>query len=423
MKKRYYIFIPFLSLLLLLCSCHRTAQTSPGSPAASEQLTPTYGEIYPDDAFKENTAVHAFSTSAYDGVLISYLNECVEIVDLNRSDTVLELCHDPTCNHSALSCLKYASRSCTTAICYDGIVYLTRYIDGGKGGLDEEVIAYNLKTGAFTVIQKGEAFLLLCRMGRYLYYYESIFSEQLDSGKVVHTCRYYRYDIVDGQSVFLYESKSENAFRSFTAYEGLIYALNVDGDLIICDADFRFRETVLPGHKISFYEIGNGSIYYLSKSDPSSDSGGLYEYNMISAESTLIVENATLFSLDGNMLYYTLYNPVPAFEWDYPVANASGVVEIRSDGQNETHRVMIESPHGNEIYAYDTVADKSELQGYPIGSPDAYLGTAYYVRNGRIVSQFKAPYAEGQKLGMRTGVGIFDLDNSFTPLIEFTMIY
>ena len=93
--------------------------------------------------------------------------------------------------------------------------------------------------------------------------------------------------------------------------------------------------------------------YYLSKTPQNTDSGQLYSHDLSSGEDQLIANNVNLFSLDGNIIYYTLYNPAPAFEWDYPVKNEDGTVEIRADGQNKTSRVMIESRHGNEIYTYD----------------------------------------------------------------------
>ena len=148
--------------------------------------------------------------------------------------------------------------------------------------------------------------------------------------------------------------------------------------------------------------------------------GELHEYSLASDSDKLILDNVNLFSLDGNIIYYTLYNPAPAFEWDYPVKNEDGAVEIRADGQNKTSRVMIESIHGNEIYTYDIGGD---IKCYPIGTEEAFLGTYYYVLDGNIISQFKAPYSEGDKLGMRTGIGVFDLENNFKPIIEYYKIY
>ena len=162
-------------------------------------------------------------------------------------------------------------------------------------------------------------------------------------------------------------------------------------------------------------------IYYLSKTPQNTDSGQLYSHDLSSGEDQLIANNVILFSLDGNIIYYTLYNPAPAFEWDYPVKNEDGTVEIRADGQNKTSRVMIESRHGNEIYTYDI--GTGDIKCYPIGTEEAFLGTYYYVLDGHIISQFKAPYSEGDKLGMRTGIGVFDLENNFKSIIEYYRIY
>ena len=82
---------------------------------------------------------------------------------------------------------------------------------------------------------------------------------------------------------------------------------------------------------------------------------------------------------------------------------------------------MIESRHGNEIYTYDIVS--CDKICYPIGTEEAFLGTYYYVLDGHIISQFKAPYSEGDKLGMRTGIGVFDLENNFKSIIEYYRIY
>lgn len=420
--KRKYLTLFFIMILFLphLFSCDKTNEAvQPPLPSISP--LPTYEEIYPEDIYTSDSPIHSFSTSAYDDVVISYMDECVRIIDLKNNFYVHELCNDPTCNHSNLSCLKYASRSCVSAIYHNNIVYLTRFIENETSGLSEELIAYDLQAKTFTVIHRGDFFTLLCRLGKFIYYYESTFVEQLDSGQDVYLHHYYRYDIVSGTSEFLYESKSENTFYSFISHKEVIYALNRSGDLIACDANFKFIETVLSGKNISVYYIVDESVYYLTMT--TDKYGELHEYSLTSNDDKLIFENVTLFSCSGNTLYYTLYNPVPAFEWDYPVANENGIVEIRADGQHETHRVMIESTHGNEIFAYEIGVDSPEIRCYPIGNEDAYLGTSYYIRNGQIVTQFKAPYTSGEKLGMRSGVGIFDFENNFYPIIEIYFVY
>ena len=416
--KRYF-YLLYIILILSLCSCtRRTEQNIYQKESDYTHELPAYEEIYPSDIYKNNTAVHSFSTSGYDGAIISYMNDCVQIIDINNDFRIYELCHDPTCNHSNLSCLKYASRACNSAIYHNNIVYLTRYTENEKSGLSEELIAYDIQTKTFTVIDKGDFINLLCRLGKFIYYYESTFVEQLDSGKIVYSYHYYRYDIVSGTSEPLYESESKNAFYSFTPHKEVIYALNQSGDLIACDANFKYIETVLPGRNISVYYITDETVYYLTMT--ADEYGELHEYSLASDSDKLILDNVNLFSLDGNIIYYTLYNPAPAFEWDYPVKNEDGAVEIRADGQNKTSRVMIESIHGNEIYTYDIGGD---IKCYPIGTEEAFLGTYYYVLDGNIISQFKAPYSEGDKLGMRTGIGVFDLENNFKPIIEYYKIY
>ena len=281
------------------------------------------------------------------------------------------------------------------------------------------MIAYDIQTKTFTVIDKGDFFTLLCRLGKFIYYYESTFVEQLDSGKIVYSYQYYRYDIVNGTSEPLYESESKNTFHSFAPHKEVIYALNHSGDLISCDANFKYIETILPGKNISVYYIADETVYYLTMT--ADEYGELHEYSLTSDDDKLLFENVTLFSCSGNTIYYTLYNPAPAFEWDYPVKNEDGTVEIRADGQNRTSRVTVESIHGNKIYTYDIVTGGNQC--YPIGTEEAFLGTYYYVLDGNIISQFKAPYSEGDKLGMRTGIGVFDLENNFKSIIEYYRIY
>lgn len=423
MKLRYF-YLLYVILILSLCSCTwRTEQNiyQKESDYAMEP-TPAYEEIYPSDIYKNNTAVHSFSTSGYDGAIISYMNDCVQIIDINNDFCIYELCHDPTCNHSNLSCLKYASRACTNAVYFNDTIYLNRYVQNSiNSEISQEIISYDMKTNEYSVIQDGEFFNLLCRMGKFIYYYENRFVEQLDSGEVKYSTDYYRYDILSKTTNLLEEDSVEPRIRSLLTSDGFIYGLNKDGDLIAYDADFKYAETVLVGKKISDYSIFNGVIYYLSKTPQNTDSGQLYSHDLSSGEDQLIANNVNLFSLDGNIIYYTLYNPAPAFEWDYPVKNEDGTVEIRADGQNKTSRVMIESRHGNEIYTYDI--GTGDIKCYPIGTEEAFLGTYYYVLDGNIISQFKAPYSEGDKLGMRTGIGVFDLENNFKSIIDYYRIY
>ena len=420
--KRYCL--AFVVIILCLCSC--TRQEHPTISYSESESTletiPTYEEIYPTEIFKNNTAIHSFSTSAYDNAIVSYLNECIQIIDPNNNCYIHELCHDPTCNHSNLDCLKYASRACINAIYHDSVIYFNRYIQKNSG-LSEELIAYDLKTSDYLVIQEGDFFTLLCRMGKYIYYCENVFLEQLDSGEVKYSSNYYRYDIQSNATTLLHENSTEPAIYSLVAHDSYIYGLNYVGDLIAYDANFKFHKTVLTGKNISTYTINDGVIYYLSKTSENNDSGELYQYTIDSDENKLLAENVILFSLDGNLIYYTIYNPVPAFEWDYPVKNKDGIVDIRADGQHQTSRVMIESLHGNEIFTYDIHTEDGNVQCYPIGTEEIFLGNNYYVLNGQIFSQFKSPYSEGDKLGMRTGIGVFDLENNFNSIIEYYRIY
>ena len=59
-------------------------------------------------------------------------------------------------------------------------------------------------------------------MGKYIYYCENVFLEQLDSGEVKYSSNYYRYDIQSNATTLLHENSTEPAIYSLVAHDSYI---------------------------------------------------------------------------------------------------------------------------------------------------------------------------------------------------------
>ena len=114
--------------------------------------------------------------------------------------------------------------------CFNNTIYLNRYVQNSiNSEISQEIISYDMKTNEYSVIQDGEFFNLLCRMGKFIYYYENRFVEQLDSGEVKYSTDYYRYDILSKTTNLLEEDSVEPRIHSLLTSDGFIYGLNKDG--------------------------------------------------------------------------------------------------------------------------------------------------------------------------------------------------
>jgi len=151
----------------------------------------------------------------------------------------------------------------------------------------------------------------------------------------------------------------------------------------------------------------NTLIFYLTQTE-NEHAGNLYCLNTETDEQNLLYENITWFCYDNDILYYSIYDPIEGFEWDYPVYNEKNEYVIS--------RVTAIIFNGNKVYAV-----RAEEAGLKIGVevdvlsdlPDLgyHLVETYAVYDGIFYTQLKEPYTKGSKLGVINGIAGVSLEN------------
>ena len=153
------------------------------------------------------------------------------------------------------------------------------------------------------------------------------------------------------------------------------------------------------------FEIRDNTVWFLTETG--GNTGELYRMDLYGGEAELLYENVTWFCMDGDMLYYSLYNPVDAFEWDIWMETKDGTGKMLVTK-------MIPQNYGNTIYriSLDKAGKKGTAAPFCKALPekDFYLADVYAIYNGMLIGQFNEPYSEGTKKGMTTGKAVIDVE-------------
>ena len=417
MKKHIILITILLSLAMLFAGCDDAAQTG-GTTAAPQKLELkdyTYDEIYCDPRYaddylspglqRENVYPAGNMLYVYAGSAVSDANPLWHAVYTKEDGmpSVLHdpFCYDPLCSHNDITCLAYATKGKTNLVALEDKVYM---IAMGKIR-ESNFVKYSLSSGKFEIIGTYEiGGQLITRMGRFIYFTERIETGQDDTGKLEFVLALYRYDLETGKTDYLGERSGDTHFLTPTPYNGEIYYKYAE-QLYKCDYNLRNAQKITGNYKIKTYEICDGVVWYLTETGDRM--GDLYRKDLSGGETELIYEDVTWFCMDGDTLYYSLYDPVDAFEWDIwmETKNGSGKMLVSK---------MIQQYFGNTIYriSLDKAGKKGTAAPFCKALPekDFYLADVYAIYNGMLIGQFKEPYSEGTKKGMTTGKAVIDVE-------------
>lgn len=418
MKKHIFLLTAFLGISILFAGCGNTTQTNNHTIIQQEKIELkeyTYDEIYCRDKYADNSMTPVLKTQRifpaeeaiylYAGSPVSDDNPCWHTI-YTREDGSLSIlhdpfCYDPLCGHDDISCLSYAMKGSSNLIPFEDKIYC---IAMGKPKTSN-FIEYSFSTGKYNIMGTYEAGgEIITRLGRFLYFTEQTVTGQDKFGKQESVLKLYRYDLETGKTDSLGERSSDTYFGCAVPYGGEIYYLYAN-QLYKCDYNLSNAKNLTVNYKIKIFEIRDDTVWFLTETGDKM--GELYRMDLSGGEAELLYENVTWFCLDGDTLYYSLYDPVDAFEWD--------IWRETKDGSGKTlvsH--MITAENGNTIYriALDKAGKKGTAAPFcdTLTGKDFYLASIYAIYHGRLFGQFKEPYSDGTRKGMTTGIAVIDLE-------------
>lgn len=418
MKKFITIFTIFLCASLLFVGCDSTTHSGDNTVVPPEKLELkeyTYDEIYCDPRYADDylspvlQRLQIFSAEdmayLYAGSAISDANPLWHAIYTKEDGmpSVLHdpFCYDPLCSHNDITCLAYTTKGTTELIPFEDKVYL---VARGQPGTSN-FIEYSLSSGKYNIIDTYESGWSITRMGRFIYFREQVVTgADQKTGQQESVLAMYRYDLETGKTDFLGHRSKDTHFGYPTPYKGEIYYLD-SYSLYKCDYNLRYAKKVTGNYKIKMFEIRDNTVWFLTETGR--ETGELYRMDLYGGEAELLYENVTWFCMDGETLYYSLYNPVDAFEWDIwmETKDGSGKMLVTK---------MITVNNGNMIYRI--TLDKAGKKGTPVPvretmeENDLYLSEVYAVYNGMLIFDFRGPYSEGTRNGLSSGRAIIDLE-------------
>jgi len=418
MKKFIIIFTIFLCASLLFIGCDSTTHSGDNTVVPPEKLELkeyTYDEIYCDPRYADDylsPVLQRLQIYPADGMAYLYAGSAVSDTNplwhaiYTKEDgmpSVLHdpFCYDPLCSHNDSTCLAYSTKGKTNLVAFEDKVYII-----GTGRYRESsFVEYSLSSGKYKIIDTYEAGNSITRMGRFIYFYEQVVTgADQKTGQQESVLAMYRYDLETGKTDFLGHRSKDTHFGYPTPYKGEIYYLD-SYSLYKCDYNLRYAKKVTGNYKIKMFEIRDNTVWFLTETG--GETGELYRMDLSGGEAELLYENVTWFCMDGETLYYSLYNPVDAFEWDIWMETKDG-----SGKMLVSH--MVQQFFGNTIYriSLDNVGKRGTAAPFCKTLPDKdfYLGDVYAVYNGMLIGQFKEPYSEGTKKGMTTGKAVIDVE-------------
>jgi len=418
MKKFITIFTIFLCASLLFVGCDSTTHSGDNTVVPPEKLELkeyTYDEIYCDPRYADDylsPVLQRLQIYPADGMAYLYAGSAVSDTNplwhaiYTKEDgmpSVLHdpFCYDPLCSHNDITCLAYTTKGTTELIPFEDKVYL---VARGQPGTSN-FIEYSLSSGKYNIIDTYESGWSITRMGRFIYFREQVVTgADQKTGQQESVLAMYRYDLETGKTDYLGHRSSDMHFRTPTPYNGEIYYIYAN-QLYKCDYNLQYAQRIAGKHKVKMYEIRDDVIWFLTETG--GNTGELYRMDLSGGEAELLYENVTWFCMDGDTLYYSLYDPVDAFEWDIwmETKDGSGKMLVTK---------MITVNNGNMIYRI--TLDKVGHKGTPVPiretmeENDLYLSEVYTVYNGMLIFDFRGPYSEGTRNGLSSGRAIIDLE-------------
>ncbi|MBR4000152.1 MAG: hypothetical protein IKI93_17610, partial [Clostridia bacterium] len=420
MKKFITIFTIFLCASLLFVGCDSTTHFGDNTVVPPEKLELkeyTYDEIYCDPRYADDYLSPVLQRlQIYPAEDMAYLYAGSAVSDTNplwhaiytKEDgmpSVLHdpFCYDPLCSHNDITCLAYSTKGKTNLVAFEDKVYII-----GTGRYRESIfVEYSLSSGKYKIIDTYEAGNSITRMGRFIYFYEQVVTgADQKTGQQESVLAMYRYDLETGKTDFLGHRSGDTHFRTPTPYNGEIYYIYAN-QLYKCDYNLQYAQRIAGKHKVKMYEIRDDVIWFLT--DTGGNKGEFYRMALSGGEAELLYENVTWFAMDGDTLYYSLYDPVDAFEWDIWMETKDGSGKILVTK-------MITVNNGNMIYRI--ILDKAGKKGTPesiretMEENDLYLSEVYTVYNGMLIFDFRSPYSEGTRNGLSSGRVVIDIETS-----------
>ena len=418
MKKFIILFTALLFVSILLTGCDHTIHTEAITVTQPEKLELkeyTYDEIYCDPRYADDylsPVLQRLDIYPAEGMTYLYAGSPVSDVDpvwhtiYTKEDgmpSVLHdpFCYDPLCSHNDITCLAYSTKGTTELIPFEDKVYL---VARGQPGTSN-FIEYSLSSGKYNIIDTYESGWSITRMGRFIYFREQVVTgADQKTGQQQSVLAMYRYDLETGKTDFLGHRSKDTHFGYPTPYKGEIYYLD-SYSLYKCDYNLRYAKKVTGDQKIKMFELRDDTVWFLTETGE--ETSVLYRMSLSGGEAELLYENVTWFCMDGDMLYYSLYNPVDAFEWDIWMETKDG------SGKMLVSK-MIQQNYGNTIYriSLDKAGKKGTAAPFceTLPEKDFYLADVYAIYNGMLIGQFKEPYSEGTKKGMTTGKAVIDVE-------------
>ncbi|MBQ8369772.1 MAG: DUF5050 domain-containing protein [Clostridia bacterium] len=417
-----YAFLLCIGLLLTGCDSEPQGNTA---PVPQEKLTlkeytideiycdPRYADDYLSPGLQREMVYPAESMLyVYAGSAVSDANPLWHTVYTKEDGmpSVLHdpFCYDPLCSHDDITCLAYATKGKTNLIALEDRVYM---IAMGKIR-ESNFVEYSLSSGKFEIIGTYETGgQLITRMGRFIYFTERIETGQDDTGKVESVLALYRYDLETGKTDYLGERSGDTQFLTPTPYNGEIYYKYAE-QLYKCDYNLRNAKKITGNYKIQTYEICGGVAWFLTQTGDKM--GDLYRKDLSGGEAELIYEDVTWFCIDGGTLYYSLYDPIDAFEWDIWMETKDGM------GKKLVSK-MITVNNGNKIYriSLDKAGKKGSIAPFceTMTDSDFYLSDSYVIYDGLLFLHFRGPYSEGSRKGLSSGTAVIDVETGETVRI------
>ena len=292
----------------------------------------------------------------------------------------------------------------------DGKLYYFCPLEDGKSyGLAEYDPAAMTTRIACRMEDSG---MFLGRVGRFLFYYTRPVIGQKDNGQAISEMRLYRYDILRDQAEYLFKAPDNTDFVFSEGYGGYLWYFT-PGKRSLCRRDVNMKneeKLISPGAPMLTYDLRGDEVFYIVREEDGQGGWGygtLYRCNLVSGETEALYQDVTWFTLDGDTLYYTLYDPIPCFDWD--------IVAYDDEGEKKTEQHTIYTMNGNTVYRVPL--DQAGKQGEAVpgigklAENGAYLGEFYRVWQNYLLVQVREAYQENGRNGMFTGYAAVDMES------------
>ena len=420
MKITRIIFL-LIAVILMNQSCQKN-ETNTFTATESSEPKPNYVEYSKEDAFvSEELSREAYPQTArsipvfpvVDSVYSGTGGESGWVrcyIDENGALKTGSMCRDPLCAHRSDTCPAYMARSSSGLFEANGKLYFFSMIDKGKAyGLieyDPAALTVNI------VSRMDNNGIFIGRVGRFLFFYIKPEIGQKDNGQVLTETRLYRYDILKDKTEYLGKSPNMREFIFSEGYSGYIYYFG-PGKMVLYRRDVNMKneeKIVSPGKQMLTYEINGDNVYYLVREEDGQNGWGygtLYRYDMISEKTEALYHDVTWFTLDNDTIYYTLYDPIPNFDWD--------IVTTDGEGKKKTETQTIYSMNGNTVYRIGV--DQAGKRGERVPGIEKtmengeYIGEWYRAYKDYLIVQLKKAYKKDGKNGMYTGYAAVHMES------------